>query len=200
MAEETTFRISNWDTPLRVNPNRTAGRFNEAGSAPTQYLCLHPLTPWAEYLRSAELREAADLAERRLRIWAVKVDLSSATEISFDNASKFGLEPDDLVSDEHGACRLLAEELRRDPQGPRMIVVPSAALPGTRNIVIFGERVAIPYSWTPLGPVDLPACVIAERSRPPVGIESRVNFLGEPHAELDAWRAGLPFRFPDLDC
>jgi len=195
---ETGFRISNWDTPLRVNPNRTAGRFNEAGAPATQYLGLHPLTPWAEYLRFHDIRRSETIDERRLRIWAVKVDLVDAVEIGYANAREFGLEPGDLVSDDHGPCRRFAERLRSDPSAPDTIIVPSAALPGTRNVVVFGERVPIPYSWRPLDRADLPACVIAERSHPPSNISSVVRFTGEPHAELEAWADGHRYSFPDL--
>jgi RES domain-containing protein len=198
LAAEVLYRISNWDTPLRVNPNRTAGRYNESGSASTQYLSLHPLTPWAEYLRTNELRDPDDLKDHRLRVWAVRADISAATRIDFTNAEDFEIEAEDLISEDHRACRRLAERLREDSRGPRMIVVPSAALPGTENVVIFGERVPIPYLWTPLDEGDLPACVIAERSQPPAEIDALVRYRGEPHAAFEEWRAGRRYRFPDL--
>lgn len=184
------YRISSWDTPLRVNPNRSPGRYNHAEAPATQYLGLHPLGPWAEYLRTNELFEEERLAERRLRIWVLQVDLSDAIEIDFDNAPAYGLGPEDLVADDHEPCRRLAERLRLDVGAPSTIIVPSAALPGTRNVVIFGERVRIPYDWTPIDEGDLPACVIAERSRPPEGITSLVRYRGTEHAGLAAWRAG----------
>jgi hypothetical protein len=92
----------------------------------------------------------------------------------------------------------MAEQLRADPRGPGSIIVPSAALPGTENLVIFGERTQIPYSWEPISSVDIPACVIAERSQPPLAIATLVRFVGDPHPALDAWREGRSFRFPDL--
>ncbi len=195
---EVFYRISNWDTPLRVNPNRTAGRYNKAGSPATQYMGLHPLGPWAEYLRSNELRDPTELAEHRLRIWAIRVDLDEAKRIDFTNASDFNIEAEDLVSDDHRPCRRLAERLRNDGRAPKVIIVPSAALPGTENLVIFGERVPIPYLWAPIDPGDLPACVIAERSRPPSEISPLVRHFGEPHRAFEEWRAGRRYRFPDL--
>lgn len=199
MSEAVVFRIAGWDTPLRVNPNRTAGRFNEVGSPATQYLCFHPLGPWAEYLRSNSLRDPVELAERRLRIWALRVDLSKAAEVNFSNAGQFELdEPEDLIADNHAACQALAERLRSDPRGPESIVVPSAALPGTDNLVILGERVQIPYSWEPISGVDIPACVIAERSQPPPGIASLVRYVGDPHPAFETWKSGRSYRFPDL--
>jgi hypothetical protein len=195
---EVLYRISNWDTPLRVNPNRTAGRYNEAGSPATQYMGLHPLGPWAEYLRSNELRDPTELAEHRLRIWAIRVDLGEAKRIDFTNASDFNIEAEDLVSDDHGPCRRLAERLRSDERAPKAIIVPSAALPGTENLVIFGERVPIPYLWVPIDPGDLPACVIAERSQPPSEISPLVRHFGESHRAFEEWKAGRRYHFPDL--
>lgn len=194
---ETCFRIANWDTPLRVNQNRSAGRFNDAGSPATQYFCLHPLGPWAEYLRSNDLREPVDLAEYRLRFWAVRLDLTEATEITFANAPDFGLAPEDLIADDHGSCRRLGNRLRYDPAAPDAIVVPNAALPGTRNLVIFGERTAIPFSVPPRDAWDIPACAVAERSRPPRGIESIVRFSEDPHPGFEAWSAGLSYQLAE---
>lgn len=121
---EVLYRISNWDTPLRVNPNRTAGRYNDAGSQATQYMGLHPLGPWAEYLRSNELRDPGELAEHRLRIWAIRVDLSDAKRIDFTNADDFKVSAEDLVGEDHGPCRRLAERLRNDERAPKSIIVP----------------------------------------------------------------------------
>lgn len=196
MATEIAYRISDWDTPLRVNPNRTAGRYNQAESPATQYLGLHPLTPWAEYLRANNLRATDRLAERRLRIWVAQLDLSDALTIDFDNAGGYGLEPEDLISDDYRPCQELAERFRDSVGSPQTIVVPSAALPGTQNAVIFGERVRVPYGWPPIDEVDLPACVIAERSQPPPGIAALVRYRGDEHSGLFAWQAGEPLSPP----
>lgn len=199
MSEAVAYRIASWDTPLRVNQNRSPGRFNDAGSSATQYLCLHPLGPWAEYLRANELRDLDRLAEHRLRIWALRIQLADVARIDFHNAGEYELhEPGDLIADDHSACRALGERLRTDPGGPKAICVPSAALPGTENIVIFGERVQIPYSWSPISAVDIPACVIAERSQPPPGVVSLVRYAGDAHPGFEAWRKGRVYRFADL--
>lgn len=198
MSVETAFRISAWDTPLRVNPNRTAARFNQAGSPATQYLCLHPLGPWAEYIRFNDLRDESHLAACRLRLWAIKVDLSSTLEITFSNAERYGLRPDELISENWDGCRQLAEVLRGDTAAPKTIVVPSAALPGTRNVVILGERVAIPFGWRALGPTDLPATVMAEASAAPRGITAHVCYRGDANPELEAWEEGRLYRPSDL--
>ena len=50
--EVVTFRLANYETPLWSVENFSAGRYNDADSGYTQYLSLHPLTPWAELLRN----------------------------------------------------------------------------------------------------------------------------------------------------
>jgi RES domain-containing protein len=197
LAVETAYRISAWDTPLRVNPNRTGARFNVSGSPATQYLCLHPLGPWAEYLRFHNLRDGNALGAHRLRLWAVRVDLTDALEITFATAERYGLLQDELTDDSYDACRRLADRLRHDASAPKQIVVPSAALPGTRNVIIFGERIGIPFDWPPLGSIDLPTDILADQCSPPTGITELVRYRGQPNPELVAWEEGRRFRFED---
>jgi hypothetical protein len=196
------FRISSWKTPLYVNPPRRPGRFHVAGSPPTQYICLHPLGPWAEYLRNSDLRRPEDIADLRLNVWALKLDLGDVLWLDFEAAERRteepGIRPEDLVGDDHMACRQFADRLRSDSATPKALVVPSAALPGTRNLVIFGPRVQIPYLWEPVDYGDIPACAVTKASQPPEGLLERVRFRRQSHAELDAWREGQRFDFPDL--
>lgn len=198
MPELPGFRLATWDTPLRVNPNRTAGRFNRENSPATQYIGLHPLTPWAEYIRAHGLTSREDVTDRRLRTWSMRVITSEVTEVDFEDAADYGLEPHDLISDDWTACQDFADRLREDAAAPKVLRVPSAALPGTRNIVIFGERVDIPYLWTPVDEGDLPACIVAEEGRPPEKLLELVRHQGQPHAEFEAWAAGQRFDFADL--
>lgn len=196
---EVGFRIANWDTPLRPNPHRSPGRYNRAGSPPTQYIALHPLTPWAEYLRAHDLRLPEQGADLQLNLWALRVDLTEAVEIGFENSfADFGVEPKALVGDDHAPCQALADRLRADSSEPTALIVPSAALPGTRNLVILGAREAIPYQWTPIDSGDIPTCVLTKASQPPDGLLEKVRFVGEPHAELKVWRAGRRYEFTDL--
>jgi RES domain-containing protein len=192
------FRLASWDTPLRVNPNRTAGRFNRENSPATQYIALHPLTPWAEYLRSHGLTSREEVADRRLRTWSIRVIASEIVEIDFEHAADYGLDPYDLISDDWTACQEFADRLRQDAAAPEVVKVPSAALPGTSNVVIFGEREDIPYLWTPIDEGDLPACIVAEEGRPPMKLLDLVRHSGQPHAEFEAWAAGHRFGFADL--
>ena len=187
MQDEVAFRIADWPSPLRVNGNRSAGRFNRPGQA-TQYLSLHPLGPWAEFVR----REGPGLellSEFRHRIWVHRVDLSDAVTVGFGSAPKFGLKEYDLVSDDYTACQDLADDMRA--QGVEVIVVPSAALPGTQNIVILGERVASPYLSDPIDVVDIPSSLVADDASIPEVIAGIVRRYGSRHhAGLDAFRRG----------
>ncbi|MGH2957078.1 MAG: RES family NAD+ phosphorylase [Solirubrobacterales bacterium] len=195
MAELEAFRVAAWDTPLRVNVHRASGRYHRVGSSATQYFCLHPLTPWAEYLRRHDLRDEEAITPVRLRMWALKVSAEGIARIDFQSAGDWGLRAEDLVSDDHRACQDIADELRADPAAPKTIEVPSAALPGTRNLVVFGERVMIPYGATPISEIDVPSVVLAERARPPAEAVDLVRYRGMEHEEFAAWSAGKRYRF-----
>ena len=190
------FRLASWRRPLRTEPSRVTGRFNRVvEESPTQYLCLHPLGPWAEFLRGSNLRSADQLALVRHRTWALRLDVGGLARIGFGDAAAHGLRPGDLVSDDLRACHRLADRLRE--AGAPGAIVPSASLPGTDNVVLFGERVSSPYLLEPVSPVDVPASLTADGGRPPLGLLERVRRRGAPHPALDAWRAGEPFRFAE---
>ena len=190
------FRLASWRRPLRTEPSRVAGRFHRmTEESPTQYLCLHPLGPWAEFLRASGLQTREQLALVRHRTWALRVDLDGLPRIGFAEASEHGLRPGDLVSDDLRACHRLADRLRAAGAGGA--IVPSAALPGTENVVLFGERAAAPYVVEPVSAIDVPASLTADGGRPPLGVLERVRRRGAPHAALEAWRADEPFRFAE---
>ena len=190
------FRLASWRRPLRTEPSRVAGRFHRVTEeSPTQYLCLHPLGPWAEFLRGSGLLTAEQLAFVRHRTWALRLDLTGVVRIGFAEAGDHGLRPGDLVSDDLRACHRLADRLRA--AGTPGAIVPSAALPGTDNVVLFGERAAAPYVLEPLSRIDVPASLTADGGRPPLGLLDGTRRRGEPHPALEAWRGGEPFRFAE---
>ena len=195
-APAVAYRLASWRRPLRTEPSRVPGRFHRVTEeSPTQYVCLHPLGPWAEFLRGSGLRSAEQLALVRHRTWALRIDLTGLLRIGFAEAPDHELRPGDLVSDDLRACHRLADRLRA--AGVPGAIVPSAALPGTDNVVLFGERAAAPYLVEPLSEVDVPASLTADGGRPPLGVLDRVRRRGAPHAALDAWRADEPFRFAE---
>lgn len=189
------YRISGWDVPFWVSPNRNAARYNRANSGPTQYLSLHPLAAWAEYLRAQERRSVESLQELRIRTWVVRTQVSNVTEITFDTAPNFGIEAEDLVSDDYSATQDLADRCRETVSLPDALLVPSAALPGTKNLVIFGPLVATSYSHWPADEGDGSTTVTAERGRAPTSLLDHVRFRGNPHAELEDWKGGRDYVF-----
>jgi hypothetical protein len=192
------FRLSGWDTPLWANPNRAAYRYNRAGQAPTQYLAAHPLGPFAQYLRAQDRRGPERLAELRARLWALRLPEGlDELRIGFDEARDHGILEGDLVSDEYGACQDLADQLRADSAAPRILVVPSAALPGTENVVILGPRVAVPWDVEPVDDSEISCSILAEQAQPPAGLLALVRFRGDLHAGFEAWTTGETL--PPLD-
>jgi len=191
------YRFAAYATPLRTVPSSQPGRFNAwADHEPTQYLALHPLGPLAELMRNADLRSPAQVRGVKMRTWALEVSLAGLREITFDTAVGFGVSAEDLVSDDRSACQQLADRIRGQAPG---LIVPSAALPGTRNAVLFGPRVAAPYLTQPVSEIDIPASITAEDGRPLLSLLAVVRFVGDDHTALSAWKEGLSFRFVEPD-
>jgi hypothetical protein len=198
----TAYRCAAWHTPLWTDPNPDAGRYNRAGEAPTTYLGLHPLTPWAELLRKLEITHPAEVSDVRPPLWVARVPLAEddVVELTFDSAGSHGLAPDDLVADDCGPCQAFASDLRSDPAAPKAIVAPSAALAGTRNLVLLGERVISPLLLEPIDPViDTPASIAALRGRAPPNLTPLVHLRGAaaPHAALAAWEQHEQYDFTE---
>jgi hypothetical protein len=195
LVELIAYRCAAWDTPFWVDASPSPGRYNRAGEAPTTYLGLHPLTPWAEILRALAVRDASTAIEVRPPLWTARVSLeeSEIVELTFDTAADFGLTANDLVADDRTACQALAAGLRADPLGPKAIIAPSAALPGTRNLVLLGERVISALPVEPIDPaVDTPASIAAVRGRAPIQLIGLIHYrgAGTSHAALEAWETG----------
>lgn len=147
-------------------------------------------------MRGHGLATSLEVNELRQRIWAARLALASITDITFDNAPDFGLEPHHLVADDYGACQEFGERCLRG-DGPKVITVPSAALPGTRNLVIFDARVMIPYLMEPVGEVDSPASIAAEEALPPEALSPQVRHFSEEHKGLKAWERNEVFVFSE---
>jgi len=185
----TAYRHAPWDTPWRASPNREQGRFHRALDSPTQYLCLHPLGVAAELLRHLGAAAAEDLDTIALRLWAAKVDLDGLTRIDFDRCTGFGITPAELVGDDYGPTQALAERLRGG--GAAGLIAPSAALPGTEMVILFGPRILSPFLFDPVDPDDqLATAHAAERARPADEVVSLVRWFGDAHVGLAEWQAG----------
>ena len=196
----TTFRLAAYETPLWAVENFSPGRYSDAGDGATQYLSLHPMTPWAELLRNQQRRTAAAALQLRVPLWTIKVTLEGPPlEITFDNSGEHGLAPGDLVADDQSACRDLARRLREQEEMGRSVLVPSAALPGTLNLVLLDPYVAIPFSADPVATEDLPTAMAAQDGRCPNGLWDLVYHRdsAREHAALEAWQAGEEFVFSE---
>lgn len=189
-----TFRLSDYDTPLPPSPSSRSGRYHVAGGPPAHYWSLHPHGPWAELLRSNGMRTPDDAAGLRKRLWVARFDVDPVP-VTFDTAGSHDIAPADLVADDHAPCQQLAQRLVRG--GVDAIIVPSAALPGVDNLVLFGPRVQADYGPEPVDPtVDVPAAVAADHARPQGELIEVVRHVGEPHAAHQAWVAGQPYGYP----
>ena len=190
------FRIANYETPLWAVENFSAGRYNAANSGFTQYLSLHPLTPWAELLRNEDRRGRERAVLMRYPHWAIRFQLTEAPfELRFDNAADFGLAPADLVGDDYGPCQRLADAFRS--AGPKAFTAPSAALPGTANLVILEPRILVSWNQRPFDELDWPGSMTSQEGRCPEGLWDVVHyrFATTKHPALDAWERGKVLEF-----
>ena len=191
------YRAAAYHTPLWIEPNVMDGRFNRRGEGPVQYLCLHPLGPLAEAVR--RLPDGLDPAEIRRPVWALRLPDDAPVEtVGFDQAERWGIDAYSLVCPPNGyaECHDLADTLRTQDEPP-MLRVPSAALPGTWNLVVFGPRVLAPYMPDPIDPLlDVPSAPAAVAARALDELVGMVRPLGQlAHAAYDAWKVGESYEF-----
>lgn len=192
------FRLANYETPLWAVENFSAGRYNASDAGFTQYLSLHPLTPWAELLRNEDRRTREQAVLMRYPLWGLRVQFEEPPfELTFDNAGEFGLNAADLVADEHSPCRALAQAFREG--GPKAFIAPSAALPGTKNLVVLEPRVLVPWNQVPIDELDWPGSLTSQDGRCPEGLWDLVHYRATrtKHAALDAWENGEDFMFEE---
>lgn len=179
------YRHAAYDTPWWASPSSRSGRFHRSGEDTVQYLCLHPLGPAAEILRH-HVGPEGDPDEVTLNLWSAIVDVGDVVEIDFDNTASYGCTPDDLVGDDYMPTQSLAEQVRRT--GVSGMTVPSAALPGTHNLVLFGTRVLHPYLWRPLIPEEVQTGHISDGARPAAEVFGHVRWFGTPHGAVEQWK------------
>src|SRR5439155_18904078 len=125
LMEFIAYRCAAWETPFWFDPNPEVSRYNRSGEAPTTYLGLHPLTPWAEYLRANNCHTEDEVLAARPRTWAVRVTLApdEVVQLSFDQPDPLSAE--ELVDDDYSACQAFASGLRGDRDAPKAIIAPS---------------------------------------------------------------------------
>ena len=169
------YRQADYLTPVRASQaQRRPGRFHRGTEEePTQYFCLHPLGPHAEALRRFDRRTREGARRLDLRMWAMKVPDDGLLDLEFDER---------WVADDWDACQDLADMLRES--GARGLITPSAALPGTRNVVLFGPFSASPYD-VPVRVGEIPASITGEHGSALETLVALVRFRGQPHPGRD---------------
>lgn len=205
MPELVCYRAAAYRTPIRSRPHGpdSGGRFHDPGGPATQYFSLHPQAPWAEIVRNQRWTNFEGALEARLPVWAVRLVLSDdPLQIDFDTAAARALPhpitPEDLVADDPAACRVLGRAHRSDPGLASVLRVPSAALPGTENIVVLAAARGIEYLAVPRRESQIPYASTAVDGHLAAGLFPYIRSRGEPHVGLEAWKQGDVFRLPEI--
>jgi RES domain-containing protein len=179
------YRHAAYDSPWRAYPSSREGRFHRAGIEIVQYLALHPLAPAAEMLRH-NVGPTGNADDALLNLWAAALDLEDVVVISFNDCASHGITGDELVGDDYTPTQDLADRVRA--AGSQGLIVPSAALPGTESLVLFGIRLLYPYLWSPISPEEIPTGHLTDGARPAVEVSALVRWFGEPHPALEQWK------------
>ena len=179
------YRHAGYDSPWWAYPSSRDGRFHRAGIDTVQYLALHPLAPAAEMLRH-NVGPTGNADDILLNLWTATVDLEDVLVISFDDCASHGITADELVGDDYTPTRDLADRTRT--AGSQGLIVPSAALPGTESLVLFGIRLLYPYLWRPISPEEIPTGHLTDGARPAAEVHALVRWFGEPHPALEQWK------------
>lgn len=171
------WRVSNYDTPCPPSPSRRPSRWAPAGGMVANYWSLHPHGPWAELYRAQALTAARDVVGQvASRLWVADLSHLDLAPIE-DLLDQVGLTPRDLVDDDWSRCQAAGVQLAA--AGHTALTVPSAALPHTRNLVLFGQRLAIPFGDAAEA-VDVPCAVVADRTHGAGSVMPSVRHYGTP--------------------
>ena len=181
----TVFRHASYDSPWWAFPSSRAGRFHRAGTDTVQYLSLHPLGPAAEMLRH-NVGPSGNPDDVVLNLWTAVVDVDEVARVDFDDCARYGLTPDELVGDDYTPTQALAGVVRAT--AATAMVAPSAALPGSHNLILFGVRVLNPFLGEPLTPEEVPTGHLTDGARPPAEVAPHVRWFGAPHRAVEQWK------------
>jgi RES domain-containing protein len=183
----TVYRATSYDVPLWVNPNRLDGRWNLANDGCTQYMCLDAEAPFAEKLRAENLRTEAESKTYSMTLWQLRIDEGAIVDYgTFEKAEDAGFAAEALVEDDHERCQAEAQRLKS--LGARGLLSPSAALPTSTNLTLFGPR--SPIAWDTA--VKLASSIPTQRlltGNAPDGLVASVRYYGDVHSALAAFEA-----------
>jgi RES domain-containing protein len=176
------FRATTYDTPLWVSPNSRQGRWSHPQDAAiAQYTALDVAGAIAEMVRSEELRNYEEARELRVSVWELRIDEGAIADFSTPSAAEQqGVNWRDLLADDWTECQTVGTEIVSG--GGRGVLAPSASLPGSRCLTLFGPRTEIAWSADPRLAIQVPARHIL-RGEPGRGIVRDTRFFGDPHPE-----------------
>jgi RES domain len=181
----TAFRHAAYDTPWWAFPSSREGRFHRAGQDTVQYLSLHPLGPAAEMLRH-NVGPDGDPDDVILNLWTAVVDIDDVTRIDFADCERYGCTVDEIVGDDYTPTQTLGDDVRAS--GAMAMVVPSAAVPGTHNLIVFGVRLLYPFLWEPLMPEEIPTGHLSDAARTPAEVVRHVRWFGAAHPAAEQYQ------------
>jgi RES domain len=172
-------------------PSQQTGRWHRQGDGYAQYMALEPPGAWSELIRYERIRHGARAAQYVRRLWLIYVAETDIADLStFSAYEACGLDPRLAVA-EHEPCQILADDLRH--AGYRGILSPNAALAGTTNLTLFGDRYekvlrgSLDQWQNPQPGVRLPCLLVAEAG-PPADLVTETCCVGMQH---DGYREHL---------
>jgi hypothetical protein len=80
-----------------------------------------------------------------------------------------------------------------------VFTAPSAALPGTQNLIVLEPHVLVSFNQVPLDEIDWPGSMTSQDGRCPDGLWEAVHYRGTrtKHPGLAAWERGEAFAFEE---
>lgn len=182
-ARGVVYRATTYDTCLWVSPNSRPGRWNNPeGGTVAQYCALDVAGAIAEMVRSEDLRDVEAARELRVDIWEMRIDEGALIDYSSPSLAVdqgFGWEA--LVSNQWRQCQ--EEGQRILAEGGRGVLAPSAALPGSLTLTLFGPRTEIAWSAEPSLSIQVPARHILQGA-PGDGLVRDTRFFDDTYPDL----------------
>jgi RES domain-containing protein len=179
------YRATSYDTPLWPSPNRRPGRWSHPDDGTiAQYCALDAAAPMAEFVRHEEIRDPADAAEIRMRLWQLRWAEGAILDLSDPvRADRQSVDWSDLVTDDWDACQQLGRDIQA--AGGRGVISPNAALPGSLSMTVFGARSEISWQAEPRLAIQVPARDVVA-GPPGAGVVRGVRHFGDEYpAEVE---------------
>jgi hypothetical protein len=144
-------------------------------------------------VRSEDLKDMDEARELRVSIWELRVDEGAIVDFSDPTlVQEQGFGWDHLLSDDWNECQ--AEGLEIIDAGGRGVLAPSASLPGSRCLTLFGPRTEVAWEGEPRLAIQIPARHIF-RGEPGRGVVRDTRFFGQPHPEAEGIKTTRPRYF-----